>query len=54
MLTRELLKKIRSIEIVTERLVRDRMAGQYHSVFKGRGIAFSEVRAVHARATTSA
>jgi uncharacterized protein (DUF58 family) len=44
MLTRELLKKIRTIEIVTERLVRDRMAGQYHSVFKGSGIAFSEVR----------
>lgn len=44
MLTRELLKKIRHIEIVTERLVRDRMAGQYQSVFKGRGIAFSEVR----------
>jgi uncharacterized protein (DUF58 family) len=44
MLTRELLRKIRKIEIVTERLVRDRMAGQYHSVFKGRGIAFSEVR----------
>jgi uncharacterized protein (DUF58 family) len=44
MLTRELLKRIRKIEIVTERLVRDRMAGQYHSVFKGRGIAFSEVR----------
>ena len=44
MLSRELLKRIRKIEIVTERLVRDRMAGQYHSVFKGRGIAFSEVR----------
>jgi uncharacterized protein (DUF58 family) len=44
LLTRELLRKIRSIEIVTERLVRDRMAGQYHSVFKGAGIAFSEVR----------
>jgi uncharacterized protein (DUF58 family) len=44
MLTRELLRKIRKIEIVTERLVRDRMAGQYHSVFKGSGIAFSEVR----------
>jgi uncharacterized protein (DUF58 family) len=44
MLTRELLKKIRKIEIVTQRLVRDRMAGQYHSVFKGSGIAFSEVR----------
>jgi uncharacterized protein (DUF58 family) len=44
MLTKDLLKKIRKIEIVTERLVRDRMAGQYHSVFKGSGIAFSEVR----------
>src|SRR3954451_16592113 len=44
MLTRDLLRKIRKIEIVTERLVRDRMAGQYHSVFKGSGIAFSEVR----------
>jgi len=44
MLTRELLRKIRTIEIVTERLVRDRMAGQYHSVFKGSGISFSEVR----------
>ena len=44
MLPREVLKRIRKIEIVTERLVRDRMAGQYHSVFKGRGIAFSEVR----------
>jgi len=44
MLTRELLRKIRKIEIVTQRLVRDRMAGQYHSVFKGSGIAFSEVR----------
>jgi uncharacterized protein (DUF58 family) len=43
-LTKELLRKIRKIEIVTERLVRDRMAGQYHSVFKGSGIAFSEVR----------
>jgi uncharacterized protein (DUF58 family) len=44
MLTRDVLKKIRKIEIVTERLVRDRMAGAYHSVFKGSGIAFSEVR----------
>jgi uncharacterized protein (DUF58 family) len=44
MLSRELLKRIRKIEIVTQRLVRERMAGQYHSVFKGRGMAFSEVR----------
>ena len=44
MLPRELLKKLRQIEIVTERLVHEQLAGQYHSVFKGRGIAFSEVR----------
>ena len=44
MLARDVLKRIRKIEIVTERLVRDRMAGQYHSVFKGSGISFSEVR----------
>jgi len=41
---RELLKKIRKIEIYTNRLVNNRLAGQYHSVFKGRGMAFSEVR----------
>ena len=41
---RELLKKIRKIEIHTSRLVNQQLAGQYVSVFKGRGIAFSEVR----------
>jgi uncharacterized protein (DUF58 family) len=41
---RELLKKIRKIEIHTARLVNDQLAGQYQSVFKGRGMAFSEVR----------
>jgi uncharacterized protein (DUF58 family) len=41
---RELLKKIRKIEITTSRLVNSQLAGQYQSVFKGRGIAFSEVR----------
>jgi uncharacterized protein (DUF58 family) len=41
---RDLLKKIRKIEIYTSRLVNNQLAGQYHSVFKGRGIAFSEVR----------
>jgi uncharacterized protein (DUF58 family) len=41
---RELLKKIRKIEIYTNRLVNNQLAGQYHSVFKGRGMAFSEVR----------
>lgn len=44
MIPRELLKKIRKIEIYTSRLVNNQLAGQYHSVFKGRGIAFSEVR----------
>jgi uncharacterized protein (DUF58 family) len=44
MLTRELIAKIRKIEIYTSRLVNDRLAGQYHSVFKGRGMSFSEVR----------
>lgn len=44
MIPRELLKKIRKIEIYTNRLVNNQLAGQYHSVFKGRGMAFSEVR----------
>lgn len=44
MIPRELLKKIRKIEIYTSRLVNNMLAGQYHSVFKGRGIAFEEVR----------
>jgi uncharacterized protein (DUF58 family) len=44
MLTKELIKKIRKIEIYTNRLVNDQLAGAYHSVFKGRGMAFSEVR----------
>ncbi len=42
--TREILRKVRRIEIVTNRLVNDVMAGEYHSVFKGRGIEFDEVR----------
>ena len=41
---RELLKKIRKIEIYTSRLVNNQLAGQYQSVFRGRGMAFSEVR----------
>ncbi|MEZ4400048.1 MAG: DUF58 domain-containing protein [Kofleriaceae bacterium] len=40
----ELLKKAKKIEIVTRRLVDERLAGQYHSVFKGRGLEFSDVR----------
>ena len=44
MIPRELLKKIRKIEIHTSRLVDNQLAGRYNSVFKGRGMAFSEVR----------
>jgi uncharacterized protein (DUF58 family) len=40
----ELLKKVRSIEIRTKGLVNQIFSGEYHSVFKGRGMAFSEVR----------
>jgi uncharacterized protein (DUF58 family) len=42
--TSELFKKVRKIEIKTRRLSQNIFSGQYHSVFKGQGIAFSEVR----------
>jgi len=41
---KEILKKVRQIEIRTNRLVNDSLAGEYHSVFKGRGMDFDEVR----------
>jgi len=41
---RELLKKVRRIQISTKHAVNDVFAGQYHSVFKGRGMEFDEVR----------
>jgi uncharacterized protein (DUF58 family) len=44
MLTPETLRKIRRIELRTRRLVETSFAGAYHSVFKGRGIVFDEVR----------
>lgn len=44
MIPAELFKKIKRIEITTSRLVTDVFAGQYHSVFKGLGIEFDEVR----------
>src|SRR3989338_5029514 len=44
MIPKELFKKIKRIEISTSRLVTDVFAGQYHSVFKGQGIEFDEVR----------
>ena len=40
----DLIRKIRRIEITTRRAVQDTLAGGYHSLFKGRGMAFSEVR----------
>ncbi len=43
-MSKELLKKVRKIEIKTKRLSRQIFAGEYHSAFKGRGMAFSEVR----------
>ena len=42
--TNELLKRVRQIEIKTRGLSSNIFAGQYHSAFKGRGMAFSEVR----------
>ena len=44
MIPRELLKKVRHIEIRTRNLVNDIFGGEYHSVFKGQGITFAEVR----------
>ena len=44
MTSEELLKRVRKIEIKTRRLSRNIFAGEYHSQFKGRGMAFSEVR----------
>ena len=42
--TRELLKKVRQVEIKTRGMVNQIFSGEYHSVFKGRGMEFSEVR----------
>lgn len=42
--TKELLKKVRKIEIKTRRLSDNLFGGEYHSTFKGRGMTFSEVR----------
>ena len=42
--TSELIKKVRRIEIKTKAMSQQIFAGQYHSAFKGRGMAFSEVR----------
>ncbi len=42
--TNELIKKVRKIEIRTRRLSKNIFSGEYHSAFKGKGMAFSEVR----------
>jgi uncharacterized protein (DUF58 family) len=44
MLSKELVKKIRQIQIRTNRLVDETLGGEYHSLFKGQGMEFSEVR----------
>ncbi|HBR15829.1 MAG TPA: DUF58 domain-containing protein [Candidatus Omnitrophica bacterium] len=44
MIPREILEKVRRIEITTSRMVTDVFSGQYHSVFKGQGMEFDEVR----------
>jgi uncharacterized protein (DUF58 family) len=46
-MARDLLQRVRRIEIATRRAVEDTLSGQYHSVFKGRGMDFSEVRPYH-------
>ena len=44
MIPKQLLEKVRRIEIRTQSIVNEILSGQYHSVFKGRGMEFSEVR----------
>jgi len=44
MIPKEILKKVRRIEITTRGMVNDVFSGEYHSVFKGRGVEFAEVR----------
>ena len=45
MIPREILTQVRRVEITTRGLVNDVFSGEYHSVFKGRGMNFAEVRA---------
>jgi uncharacterized protein (DUF58 family) len=44
LIPREVLKKVKKIEITTRSIVRDTFAGRYESIFKGRGMEFNEVR----------
>lgn len=43
--TKELMKQVRRIKVFTNKLVDEHISGEYHSVFKGRGMEFDEVRA---------
>lgn len=45
MIPKEILEKVRKIEITTRSLVNELFSGEYHSIFKGQGLEFSEVRA---------
>ncbi|MCK5853410.1 DUF58 domain-containing protein, partial [bacterium] len=47
MIPKELAKKIRYIQIYTSKAVNDSLAGEYESVFKGRGMEFDQVREYH-------
>src|ERR1700676_2193367 len=45
MLPREILRQVRRLQLKARRAVEDMLGGEYHSVFKGTGISFEEVRA---------
>ena len=47
MIPREILKQVRRVEIATRGLVNNVFSGEYHSVFKGQGMNFAEVREYH-------
>ncbi len=47
MIPREILRQVRRLEITTRGLVNEVFSGEYHSVFKGRGMSFAEVREYH-------
>ena len=47
MIPKEILKQVRRVEIATRGLVNEVFSGEYHSIFKGRGMNFAEVREYH-------
>jgi len=47
MIPQEILRKVRQLEVTTRNLVNNLFSGEYHSVFKGKGMEFSEVREYH-------